>query len=96
MDDILVYGKTQAEHEQRLRKVLERVQQAGLTLNQEKCIISTNTVKFLDHVVDHTGIRSDPDKVNAIKEMPQPSTPTEVRRFFRHGKPTGKVSPKIS
>ena len=41
MDDILVYGKTQAEHDQRLRKVLERVQQAGLTLSQEKCVIST-------------------------------------------------------
>ena len=55
MDDILVFGKTQAERDQRLRKVLERIQQAGLTLNQEKCIFSTNTVKFVGHVVEPSG-----------------------------------------
>ena len=63
MDDILVFGKAQAEHDQRLQKVIERIQQARLTLNKEKCIFSTNTVKFRGHVVDPSGIRSDPDKL---------------------------------
>ena len=48
------------------------------TLNQRMCIFSTNTVKFLGHVVDASG---DSDKINSIKEMAEPSTPAEVRRF---------------
>ena len=92
MDDILVYEKTQAEHDQRLGKALERIQQDVLTLNQEKCIFSTNTVKYLDHVV---GIRTDPDKINAIKETPELSTPTEVRRFLGMVNQLGKFLPKL-
>ncbi len=94
-DDILVFGKTQAEHD-RHRKALEKIQQVGLTLNQEKCIFSTNTVKFLGHVVDPSGIRSDPDKINAVKEMPELSTPTEVRRFLGIVNQLGKFLPRLA
>ena len=40
MDDILVYGKTQDEHDERLLKVLQHLEAAGLTLNREKCEFS--------------------------------------------------------
>ena len=77
-----------------INNVLERIQQTGLTLNQEKCIISTNTVKLLGHVVDTSSIRSDPDKINnATKEMREPSTPTEVRRFLGMVNQLGKFLP---
>ena len=67
MDNILVHGKTQQEHDQRLHEVLERMQAAGATLNAEKCQFSKESVKLLGHVVDPTGIRPDPDKVTAIR-----------------------------
>ena len=63
MDDILVHGKTQEEHDSGLQEVLQRTQRSGLTLNKEKCFISLPEVKLLGQVIDSEGIRPDPDKV---------------------------------
>ena len=48
MDNILIHGKTQGEHDEQLQKVLQRLQDARVTLNLEKCQIATKSVKFLD------------------------------------------------
>ena len=72
MDDILVHGKTQEEHDQRLQKALQRISDAHLTLNKEKCLFSVNWVKFLGHIIDQYGIHPDPEKVSAITNVPQP------------------------
>ena len=50
MDDILVHGESQTQHDDRLVKVLYRLQEAGLTLNSEKCKFSQSKVRFLGHV----------------------------------------------
>ena len=61
IDDILVHGKTKEEHDTRLLNTLERLQKHGFTLNKEKCLFSTESVKFLGHIVDKEGIRPDPE-----------------------------------
>ena len=40
MDDVLIHGKAQDEHDDRLMKVLQRLETAGVTLNREKCEFS--------------------------------------------------------
>ena len=52
MDDILVYRKSQEEHDERLLKVLQRLETAGL-MYREKCKFSQTLVKFLCHMVDN-------------------------------------------
>jgi len=47
IDDILIYGRTQAEHDQRLLAVLSHICKAGLTLNREKCVFNTISINFL-------------------------------------------------
>ena len=69
MDDVLVHGKSQEEHDRRLMVVLQKLQDAGLTLNQKKCEFSKCRVKFLGQIVDHAGVRPDPDKVAAIVHL---------------------------
>ena len=59
MDDCLVYGLNQAEHDDRLVRVCQLVE-AGVTLNPEKCVFSVDSVTFLGHIIDASGIRSDP------------------------------------
>ena len=49
IDDILVWGRDQAEHDERLRKVLQKCREEKLTLNKDKCKISQPTVKFIGH-----------------------------------------------
>ena len=56
MDDVLVHGDTQEQHDKILLKVLKRLQEAGVTLNLEKCQFSKDSVKFLGHVIDVNGI----------------------------------------
>jgi len=49
VDDILIFGKDQAEHDTRLTAVLQAVQAAGLTLNCEKCQFNQTCISFLGH-----------------------------------------------
>ena len=56
VDDVLIHGRTQEEHDQQLDAALARLRQAGVTLNVEKCKFSQARVKFLGHIVDETGI----------------------------------------
>ena len=72
MDDILVHGETQAQHDERLVKVLNWLQESGLTLNSEKCKFSQTKVRFLGHVIDGGGIHPDPDKIKAITQVKTP------------------------
>ena len=64
MDDILVYGRNQDEHDHRLTVVLEHLK---VTLNEEKCNFLTNSVRFLGQRVDSSGIHPDPYKVELMK-----------------------------
>lgn len=64
-DDTLVYGATQEQHYQRLRAVLQRLQETGVTLNEFLKL----SVKFLGHIVDCNDVRPDPGKPEAIKNF---------------------------
>ena len=61
MDDILVYGKNQVEHNQRLKAVLSHIEHAGVTLNIQKCEFSKRRIIFLGHVIGPEGITADPE-----------------------------------
>ncbi len=82
MDDVLVYGVDQKQHDARLRQVLQRLSDAGLTLNEKKCRFSVREVRFLGHIINARGIQVDPDKVAAINDMAPPKDVTELRRFL--------------
>ena len=57
MDDILIHGKTIEEHDKHLFSTLERLQKHGITLNKEKCLFATDSVKFLGHIIGKDGVR---------------------------------------
>lgn len=52
IDDVFIHGKTQAEHDRRLKDVLKKLESAGATLNAEKCAFSRREVKFAGYVLD--------------------------------------------
>ena len=82
IDDILVYGRTQIEHDRRLEAVLRRLGNANVTLNAEKCIFNVRSVKFLGQIVGSDGIKPDPENIKAILNMPHPTNLHEVRSFL--------------
>ena len=95
VDDILIYGKDAAEHESRLHATLERIQAAGVTLNESKCQFYQSHVNFLGNVIDESGISPDPRKTVAIEKMSSPTSVTELRRFMGMVNQMSKISPNI-
>ena len=96
MDDVLVVGSNQQEHDERLVKVLERVQSAGVTLNAEKCEFGKPSLKFLGHCIDKNGVSADPEKTAAICQMTPPRSVSDLRRFMGMVNQMGKFSPNIA
>lgn len=82
VDDILVTGRTDAEHIENLEKVLTAIQEAGFKLNKGKCVFFQPRVKYLGHVIDADGLHKDPEKIIAIVEQPRPANQTQVRAFI--------------
>ena len=96
MDDILVFGQSQEEHDHRLELALDRINKAGITLNSEKCEFSKKRVKFLGHIIDESGIHPDPEKILAIQQMKTPTSISELRRFLGMVTYLSKFSPNLS
>ena len=82
MDNVLVFGRNQKEHDNRLKAVLQCLELVGVTLNPKKCEFSKDSLRFLGHIIDKEGISTDPEKVRAITEIPPPSNTTELRRLM--------------
>ena len=82
LDDILVIGKTLAEHNANLTKVLDRIQSAGLRLKPKKCQIAREEVEYLGHVVSAEGVGTDPKKLEAVRQYPTPTDVKTLRSFL--------------
>ena len=82
-DDIIVWGKTKTEHDNRLRNVLRRIRDYGLKLNKDKCIFSVSEVTYLGgHTLTSEGVKPDPRKTKAIIDMEFRQSKQELRTFL--------------
>lgn len=82
LDDIIICNQSFDEHLETLLKVFNRLRDARLRLNPEKCKFCVNRIKYLGHIIDREGIRTDPEKVNAITDWPTPKTVKQIRQFL--------------
>ncbi|KAL0561368.1 hypothetical protein IC582_001793 [Cucumis melo] len=82
IDDILIYSKTEAEHEKHLRMVLQTLRDNKLYAKFLKCEFWLKQVSFLGHVVSKAGVSVDPAKIEAVTGWTRPSTVSEVRSFL--------------
>ncbi|KAL0556899.1 hypothetical protein IC582_005416 [Cucumis melo] len=82
IDDILIYSKTEAEHEKHLRMVLQTLRDNRLYAKFSKCEFWLKQVSFLGHVVSKAGVSVDPAKIEAVTGWTRPSTVSEVRSFL--------------
>ena len=96
MDDVLIHGKDQQEHDTRLMAALKRIRDAGVTLNYEKCEFNKTNLIFLGHKIDGNGIQADPGKTAAISKMEAPQNVTELRRFLGMANQLGKFSKNLA
>ena len=81
-DDIIVYGKTQLEHDIALAQVLQRFEDCGLTLGLPKCKFNQSEIEFFGMKFSAAGMTPTEDKVKALIEAPAPTSVSEVRSFL--------------
>ena len=72
-DDIVVHGRNDAEHDQRLLAVLQCLQEAGLTLNPSKCEFGLRELVFYGHKLTSNCVRPSDEKIAAVVNAVPPS-----------------------
>lgn len=82
IDDFLIHGKTEQEHDERLRLVLERARKIGLRFNEKKCQFNQTSVKYLGHIFNTNGMSIDPSRIEAIEKLESPTSKEELQRFL--------------
>ncbi|GKD75780.1 putative reverse transcriptase domain-containing protein, partial [Tanacetum coccineum] len=82
IDDILIYSKSEEEHAEYLKLILELLKKEELYAKFSKCEFWLSKVQFLGHVIDSEGIHVDPTKIESIKDWASPKTPTEIHQFL--------------
>ncbi len=85
IDDVVVHSSTLEEHVQRLDIVLERIHNAGLKLNAEKCTMLQPEISMLGFVVNEDGVRPDPNNTAKVEQWTPPRNVKEVRRAVAFG-----------
>ena len=82
LDDVLVYSKSAAEHEEHLRTVLHCLAKANLRIRPDKCNFYQLELEYLGHVISGKGVQVDPDKVKAMVEFERPVTLKKLQSFM--------------
>ena len=81
-DDIKIVASSLEEHNLILNEVLQCLEDAGLTVREEKCEFAKNKIQFLGYEIDENGLHVSQDKIKAIDEMKVPENLTELRSFL--------------
>lgn len=72
LHDVIVTGRSREKHERNLCAVLQRLTDAGLKLNMQKCSFRQTSLRFLGHIVSKDGILPDTDHITAIRNTSAP------------------------
>lgn len=82
LDDVLVFGRTKAEHDENLAAVLARLENHNVKLNDNKCTFGTQSAEFLGFTLTPDGWKISEQKTEAIKNFRRPTTCSEVKSFL--------------
>ena len=82
LDDILISGKSEAEHLTNLKRVLQKLKEHGVRIKKDKCAFMKMSVQYLGHLIDADGIHATDAKLKAIVDAPPPQDVSELRSFL--------------
>ena len=82
LDDIVVYAESLDEHDKKARRLFDRLRDANLKLQPDKCDFLRTEVAYLGHIIGRDGVKPNPAKINAIRKFPRPTTVRAIRQFL--------------
>ena len=102
MDDTLIigtgdtYDEAVQNHDKNFRGFMLRCREKNYKLNLSKLQFRLPSVSYHGHILSSDGLKADPSKVKAIKEMPCPKSKTDVKRFLGLVQYLSRFLPKLS
>ena len=93
---MLIWGRTDEEHDERVRLFLQRCCEIGIALNKDKCRFGLQEIPFMGHVVSSSGLKPDPAKIEAIVKMKPPVDKAGVERLRGTVNYLSRFVPKLS
>ena len=96
VDDIIVSGRGVQDHDRNLLIVMRRLEEHGLTLNEDKCEFRMPELTFFGHKLSRDGVSPSEEKISAILNASQPQNATEVRSFLGLVQYSSKFIPDVS
>lgn len=82
LDDLIIISEDFSTHMTVLVRIAEQFRKANLTLNISKSHFCVTEVRYLGYLIGHGGVRTDPEKVDAILSWPTPKNLKQVRGFL--------------
>lgn len=82
IDDIIIFSQDEATHVENISKVFQTLNDAHMKVQLDKCEFFKQETEFLGFIISSKGIKTNPDKVNTIKNFPPPTTLKELRSFL--------------
>ena len=79
VDDILVISKSFEEHLNHLDIFFRKLGDANLVLNLDKCEFGKSQIKFLGHIILADVVSTDPERIQAITNFPNPKKANDIR-----------------
>ena len=96
LDDILITGSSEQEHLENVEKVLQRLKEYNIRAKRAKCAFMEDSVEYLGHRIDATGLHTTSSKVEAITQAPRPRNVQELRSFLGLLHYYGKFLPSLA
>lgn len=81
LDDVLIASHSIEEHKEHLRLVFQRLIDYGLRIKTSKCIFGVTELDFLGHTIKPNGFQPTNQRVEAIKNFPEPKSVKQAQRF---------------
>ncbi len=82
LDDLTTFSNSDQEHLDHLRQVFLICRKYGISLNPKKSLFGLEEGKLLGHIISKEGIIIDPDKIQAILQVPHPRNIKELQAFL--------------
>jgi len=79
LDDIIICGTTQAEHDNQLERVLKSLAKHDVVINADKSSFGVSAVDFVGHRVSTQGVSPLQSHIDAIAKLEAPRTTKELR-----------------
>ena len=82
LDDVIIGGRSEEEHQENLKNFLKAAEIEGLTLNKAKCVFGCKTVPMLGHIVGAGSKRPDPSRIKTLMDFPNPENSSQLKRLL--------------